>query len=68
VRSLSLTTIVDGRRIVAPVRTLGRVLAAQQDTLVAEYSGVWRLVPSWALEAVVTSDKDETISSRLRSE
>jgi hypothetical protein len=34
---------------------------------VAEYSGVWSGAASWALEAVVTADREERITSRLRA-
>ena len=67
VRAVSLATVVDGRRDPAPVKPLQREVPPQSRALVAEYSGVWSGALSWALEAVVTSDRNETISSRLRS-
>jgi hypothetical protein len=67
IRSLSLGTVVDGQRSPVATRALRNELGAQQTTLVAEYSGVWNDVSSWALEAVVTSDRNETISACLRS-
>jgi serine/threonine protein kinase len=67
VRGLSVATVVDGRRAPAPVRTLQREVEPQKTVLVAEYSAVWDDASSWVLEAVVTADRNETISSRLRS-
>ncbi len=67
VRSLSLSTIVDGVRSPAPATLLTRELVAQGTTLVAEYSGVWHDVGSWSLEALVSSDRGETITARLDS-
>jgi len=40
---------------------------AQSRGLVAEYSGVWNASGPWMLEAVVTADKNETLTSRLRA-
>jgi serine/threonine protein kinase/tetratricopeptide (TPR) repeat protein len=66
-RGLEVSTVVDGRRSAAPVRALQREVDPQKTALVAEYSAVWDDASSWILEAVVTADKNETISSRLRS-
>jgi serine/threonine protein kinase len=68
VRGLSLATVVDGQRVPAPVKPLQREVAPQSRALVAEYSGLWSEVRSWALEAVLTADRDETVSSRLRAD
>jgi serine/threonine-protein kinase len=67
VRGVSLAAVVDGRRVPAAVKPLQREVGPQSRALVAEYSGVWSEAGSWALEAVVTADRDERISSRLRA-
>ena len=67
VRGVALAAVVDGRRAVAPVKALQREVPAQARALVAEYSGVWGEASSWALEAVVTADRDETVTGRLRA-
>ena len=67
IRSVSLAAVVDGRREPAPVTALQREVGPQWRALVAEYSGVWGEAASWALEAVVTVDRDERITSRLRA-
>ena len=67
VRGLSLAVVVDGRRAAAPAKPLQREVPAQSRALVAEYSGVWSEAGSWALEAVLTADRNETVSSRLRA-
>jgi serine/threonine protein kinase/tetratricopeptide (TPR) repeat protein len=67
VRAVSLAAVVDGRREALPVKPLQREVPAQSRALVAEHSGVWSGAASWALEAVITADRDETVSSRLRA-
>jgi serine/threonine protein kinase/tetratricopeptide (TPR) repeat protein len=67
VRAVSLTAVADGRREVLPVKPLQREVPAQSSALVAEHSGVWSGAASWVLEAVITADRDETVSSRLRA-
>jgi hypothetical protein len=67
VRSVFATPIEDGRRVPAGLRQYERELPAQRSGVLAEYSGVWRDVSSWALETVVTSERNETITARLRS-
>jgi serine/threonine protein kinase len=67
IRALSLAAVVDGRSVKAPVTALQREVSPQGRALVAEYSAVWSEPSSWALEAVVTADRDERISSRLRA-
>jgi serine/threonine protein kinase len=66
VRGLSVAIVADGQRAPASVKTLQREAGAQRRTLVAEYSGIWSGARSWTLEAVVTADRDETITSHLR--
>jgi hypothetical protein len=65
VRTIALAALVDGKRMPAPARALLREVPAQQRGLVAEYSAVWSAAGSWSLEAVVTADRDETITNRL---
>ncbi len=67
VRAVALAAVVDGRRDPAAVKPLQREVAAQSRALVAEYSGVWSEAQSWALEAVVTAERNETVKSRLRA-
>jgi hypothetical protein len=67
VRAVSLAAVVDGRRDPAPVKPLQREVPPQSRAIVAEYSGVWGGALAWALEAVVTADRNETVSSRLRA-
>jgi serine/threonine protein kinase len=66
VRGLALAAVVDGRRVPAPAKPLQREVPGQSRALVAEYSAVWTEAGSWALEAVLTADRNETVSSRLR--
>jgi serine/threonine protein kinase/tetratricopeptide (TPR) repeat protein len=67
VRAVSLAAVADGRREALPVKPLQREVPAQSRALVAEHSGVWSGAASWTLEAVITADRDETVSSRLRA-
>ncbi len=67
IRGLSLAAVVDGQRTPAAATPLLREVRAQSRALVAEYSGVWNGAREWALEAVVTADKDETVVSRLKA-
>jgi hypothetical protein len=67
VRGVKVEAVIDGRRRPASVKPLQREVPAQSRALVAEYSGVWTEAGSWALEAVVTADRDETVTSRLRA-
>ncbi len=67
VRAIAVATLIDGERKTAPVRGVERELPAQRSGVVGEYSGVWRDVDTWALDTVVTSDRNETISARLRA-
>jgi tetratricopeptide (TPR) repeat protein len=67
IRGLSLAAVVDGRRVPASVKPLMKEVRAQSRGLVAEYSGVWDAPREWVLEAVVTADKNETVTSRLKA-
>jgi serine/threonine protein kinase len=67
VRSVSLAEVADGRREALSAKLLQREVPARSRALVAEHSGVWREAASWALEAVVTADRNETVTSRLRA-
>jgi tetratricopeptide (TPR) repeat protein len=67
IRGLALAAVVDGRRLPAAAKPLQREVQAQSRALVAEYSGVWNAPREWTLEAVVTADKDETVTNRLRA-
>jgi hypothetical protein len=67
IRELSLSTVVDGRRASAPARPLLREVPPATRGLVAEYSAVWTAPREWQLEAVVTADKNETVTSRLKA-
>jgi serine/threonine protein kinase len=67
IRALSVTAVVDGQRQPAQATPLMREVQAQSRALVAEYSGVWKDARDWALEAIVTADKDETVASRLKA-
>jgi hypothetical protein len=64
---VEITTILDGHRQTAPARLLQREVPARGRTLVAEYSSVWAVSPSWSLEAVASVQGDETVRSRLES-
>jgi serine/threonine protein kinase len=67
VRGVALAAVADGRPMPAPVKALQREVPPQSRALVAEYSGVWGGAATWVLEAVVTADRDERITSRLRA-
>jgi serine/threonine-protein kinase len=67
VRGLAAAAVADGRRTPAPVKPAQREVPAQGRALVGEYSGVWGEAGAWALEVVVTADRDETVTSRLRA-
>jgi hypothetical protein len=67
IRSLALAAVVDGRRTPASATPLLREVQGQSRGLVAEYSAVWAAPREWVLEAVVTADKDETVTSRLKA-
>ena len=67
IRGLVLAAVVDGRRTPASATPLMREVQGQSRGLVAEYSAVWASPREWVLEAVVTADKDETVTSRLKA-
>jgi serine/threonine protein kinase len=67
IRELSLSTVIDGRRVSAPAKPLLREVPPATRGLVAEYSAVWSAPREWLLEAVVTADKNETVTSRLKA-
>ena len=67
VRALALSAVIDGRRMPAPAKLLLQEVQSQSRGLVAEYSGVWSGARDWALEAVVTADKDEQVACRLKA-
>jgi serine/threonine protein kinase len=67
IRALSIAAVVDGRREPAAAKPLLKEVKGGSRGLVAEYSGVWGAPREWALEAVVTADKNETVSSRLKA-
>jgi hypothetical protein len=67
IRGLALAAVVDGQRVPAAVVPLLKEVQAQSRALVAEYSSVWNAPRAWTLEAVVTADKNETVTSRLRA-
>ena len=67
IRGLALVAVVDGQRVPAAAVPLLKEVKAQSRGLVAEYSGVWNASGPWMLEAVVTADKNETLTSRLRA-
>jgi serine/threonine protein kinase len=65
-KAVSLVTTVNGTKTPASRTPLVREVAPTQRAMVAELRGVWGFdVSSWTLEAVVTSDRDETGTSRL---
>ena len=66
VRSVALTVIQNGKRSSLAPSLLGREVAALQRGAVAEAKTVWADgVSDWSLDAVVTSDRDETGVARL---
>jgi serine/threonine-protein kinase len=67
IKSVALATIVNGTRVPAPVTTpLVREVSPLQRALVTELTGTWpQGVSSWSLEAVITTERDETGTSRL---
>ena len=67
IRGLALAAVVDGQRLPAAAVPLLKEVKAQSRGLVAEYSSVWNAPGAWMLEAMVTSDKNETVTSRLRA-
>jgi serine/threonine protein kinase len=65
-RAVSLATIVDGRRAPAISALLVREVAPLERVAVAQWKGTWPTdAGSWALEAAITSDRNETGTNRL---
>jgi serine/threonine-protein kinase len=67
VRSLELLVVAEGRRARVDAKVLDDRVEGQREAIVAEYSGVWREARPWALEAVLTTDRGETVRNRLRA-
>jgi serine/threonine-protein kinase len=66
VRGIALTQILNGKRSPLPANTLAREVQPFQRTAVAETRATWSDdVSEWSLDAVVTSDREETAQSRL---
>jgi hypothetical protein len=66
VKGVTLATIVNGKRTPGNAAPPGKEIAPLARALVGELPGtVPEGVRSWSLEAVVTSDRDETCTSRL---
>ena len=66
VRGLGASTTVNGQRSAAPIPLVTREVPPQQRALLGEATGDWpEGVTSWTMDAVVTTDRDETGSSRL---
>jgi tetratricopeptide (TPR) repeat protein len=66
VRTVALTTIVDGGRTSLPGTPRERDVPPQVRALVAEARTTWpKATTSWSLEAVLSSDRDETCTARL---
>ncbi len=66
VKALNATTTVNGSRAPASIAPATREVAPQQRALLGEVAGEWPPgIVSWSLDAVVTTDRDETGTSRL---
>ena len=66
VRTVALSTIVDGGRTSLPGTPREREVPPQARALVAEARATWpETAASWSLEAVLSSDRDETCTARL---
>ena len=65
-RGLGASITLNGQRSVAPIPLVAREVPPQQRALLGEVTGDWpEGVTSWTMDAVVTTDRDETGSSRL---
>jgi len=65
-RGVALTIVVDGKRSSPPATSREHDIPPQSRALVAETSLTWPAgASSWSLEAVASSDRDETCTSRL---
>jgi hypothetical protein len=67
VRSIVATTGDLVQRVPAVLRTIDGEVPAQQSRVLAEYSGEWRDVSMWVLEAVVKSERGGTITAKLHA-
>jgi serine/threonine protein kinase len=66
VRLVTLTASVDGARSSPPASLREREVLPLSRALVAEARGTWpEPVASWSLEAVLSSERDETCTARL---
>jgi hypothetical protein len=66
IRSVALTLTQNGKRASLPANLLGRDVAPLQRVAVAEAKTIWADgISDWSLDAVVTSDRDETGTCRL---
>jgi hypothetical protein len=65
VGSISVATVINGRRTPGPSSPQTKEVAPGQRALLAETSTAWRPdTAAWILEVIVTSDRKETYSSR----
>lgn len=66
VKALSVVTTANGTKAPAAINPVTRDVAPQQRALLGEVAGAWpEGLSSWSLDAVVTTDRDETATSRL---
>jgi len=66
VKALNATTTVNGSHAPASIVPATREVAPQQRALLGEVAGQWPPgIVTWSLDAVVTTDRDETGTSRL---
>jgi hypothetical protein len=66
VRSVALSATANGRRTPLSVTALAREVSPLQRAAVAEARSDWpEGLGDWHLDAVVTSDRDETAQARL---
>ena len=66
VKALNATTTVNGARAPASIAPATREVAPQQRALLGEVAGEWPPgIVTWSLDVVVTTDRDETGTSRL---
>jgi serine/threonine-protein kinase len=65
-RTVVLTTVIEGARAPVTVTPLAKEIAPRQRALLAEAGGVWgEGGAAWALEALVTSDRGDTLQSQV---
>jgi hypothetical protein len=66
VKALNVAVTLNGKPSPSSLNPFTHELAPQQRALVGEVAGKWPAdVSTWSLDAVVTTDRDETGSSRL---